>query len=266
MNKNSSQNDQRVLDLVMDMSVVLLSNGAEIFRVEETMHHICSYFKIEDVNSFVLSNGIFLTARIDGKDVFAKVKHIPLSGANLAIVTAVNDLSRQICSGNIEVKEAESKLKKIKIMPSIDSRIKIVAAGLGSASFGYLLEDSIMDCFFTVFIAMILYTFILFCEKHKLSKVILNTVGGAFVTFMAVILYSLLGESLNISIDKVIIGSILPLVPGLAFVNAIRDIANSDFISGIVRLIDSVLVFVYIAIGVGTALSMCSEIIGKVVL
>ena len=62
--------------------------------------------------------------------------------------------------------------------------------------------------------------------------------------------------SFEVTLDKMIIGCILPMIPGVAFVNAIRDIADSDFISGLVKLLDALLVFVYIAIGVGFVLSI----------
>ena len=38
---------------------ILLENGAEISRVEETVDRICRHYGIESANSFVLSNGIF---------------------------------------------------------------------------------------------------------------------------------------------------------------------------------------------------------------
>lgn len=63
-----------------------------------------------------------------------------------------------------------------------------------------------------------------------------------------------------------IIGSIMPLIPGVAFVNAIRDIADSDFLSGTVRMIDALLVFVYIAIGVGITLSIYNNMLGGLAL
>ena len=63
-----------------------------------------------------------------------------------------------------------------------------------------------------------------------------------------------------------IIGALMPLVPGLAFVNAIRDIADSDFLSGTVRMIDAILVFVYIAIGVGVTLSIYNNMFGGLLL
>ena len=57
---------------------------------------------------------------------------------------------------------------------------------------------------------------------------------------------------------------IMPLVPGLAFVNAIRDLADSDYLAGTVKMIDAVMVFVYIAIGVGTALSVYHHVLGGI--
>ena len=55
--------DQReVLDAAMEAGHILLENGAEIFRVEETIDRICRHFGVESENAFVLSNGIFLTA------------------------------------------------------------------------------------------------------------------------------------------------------------------------------------------------------------
>ena len=90
-----------VLDLAMNMGRVLLKNGAEIFRVEETIEHVCRRFHIKDVESFVMSNGIFMTARDEAEEVYAKVKHIPISGFHLGIVTEVNDLSREIAAGKV---------------------------------------------------------------------------------------------------------------------------------------------------------------------
>ena len=52
----------QVLELALEAGRILLGNGAEIFRVEETIWHICNHFNIEQVDAFVLSNGIFLTA------------------------------------------------------------------------------------------------------------------------------------------------------------------------------------------------------------
>ena len=116
-----------------------------------------------------------------------------------------------------------------------------------------------------VVIGCLLYIFVIFAENHRLSKIIIHIVGGGLITIMA--LFALqMPWPFPVRIDKLIIGSILPLVPGLAFVNSIRDIANSDFISGIVRIVDALLVFVYIAIGVGFVLGCFNKLTGGMIL
>lgn len=257
---------QEVLDFAIEAGRILLRNGAEIFRVEETMIHICRYYEVPEVDTFVLSNGIFLTAQWGGRNMYSKIKYVPLEASHLGIVAAVNDLSRQVCAGKVPLKEAKKQLAIISEMPEKKAYFKILAAGFGSASFCYLLDGTLWESFFTILIAMALYVVVIFCENNHLSKLIKNTIGGAFVSFLAVGVYSVFGEYLNMGLDNIIIGSVLPLVPGMAFVNSIRDIANSDILSGMIRLVDTVLVFVYIAIGVGTALSLCGDMIGGVIL
>ena len=46
----------------------------------------------------------------------------------------------------------------------------------------------------------------------------------------------------------------MPLVPGVSFTNAIRDIAAGNYISGLVRLVDAIVVALGIAIGVGVSI------------
>lgn len=260
---NQEKADMRdVLDLAMNMGRVLLKNGAEIFRVEETIEHVCRRYEIEDVDPFVMSNGIFITARDEKEEVYAKVKHIPISGFHLGIVTEVNDLSREISAGNIGLEEARKRLCEIEALPPKRGRFRVLAAGIGSGCFCYLLQANIWESLLAVLIGCLLYIFVIFSENHRLTKIIINIVGGGLITIMTLLAVQLPWPFV-VRVDKIIIGSILPLVPGVAFVNSIRDIANSDFISGIVRIVDALLVFVYIAIGVGFILGCFNKLTGN---
>ena len=96
-----------------------------------------------------------------------------------------------------------------------------------------------------------------------MSKIIVNIIGGVLITAFTLLFQHLIFWNV-MRIDGIIIGAIMPLVPGLAFVNAIRDIADSDFLSGTVRMIDALLVFVYIAIGVGCVLSLYYRLGGMI--
>jgi uncharacterized membrane protein YjjP (DUF1212 family) len=55
------------------------------------------------------------------------------------------------------------------------------------------------------------------------------------------ILICLAGKLANIAVDKIIIGDIMLLIPGIALTNSIKDIFVGDTISGIMRLAESLL-------------------------
>ena len=92
-----------------------------------------------------------------------------------------------------------------------------------------------------------------------MSKIATNISGGALVTLIAVFLYQ---AGIGHHLDKVIIGSIIPLVPGVNFTNAIRDIADQDYIAGSVRMLDSLLVTFCIALGVGLIITGYHQLAG----
>ena len=56
---------------------------------------------------------------------------------------------------------------------------------------------------------------------------------------------------LPVSQDKIVIGCIMPLVPGIAFTTSIRDFYNSDYLSGVIHLLDALLTALFISVGVG---------------
>ncbi|MBR3493648.1 MAG: threonine/serine exporter family protein, partial [Bacteroidales bacterium] len=99
------------LDLAYEAGSILLENGAEISRVEETMRRIASHYGVEDESFFVLSNGIMAT----GKN-YARSKFSPIKGASLDKVVAVNQLSRKVEQGQYTLEQLEYRLKQIRAM------------------------------------------------------------------------------------------------------------------------------------------------------
>ena len=136
----------------MEAGHILLENGAEIFRVEETMERICRHYGIGSGNFFVLSNGIFTTSGNAGEPIYAKVQHIPVRGSHLNRVAAVNQLSREIEKGLYSIGEVRARLEQIRTMPGKTKTMQILASGVGSASFCYLFGGSLGDS------ACLLYT------------------------------------------------------------------------------------------------------------
>ncbi len=262
---DSEINVKKVVDLALEAGRILLKNGAEIFRVDETMTRICKRFHVEYVDTFILSHAIFISAENGMEEAYTKVKQVPLSSSDLEIVAEVNELSREIAEGLVSIEEAMVRLTSIENMPKKSGYFQVLAAGVGSGCFGYLLGATAMESLVAACIGCLLYIWVLAAKKLQMSKMIVNIVGGVIITALAILAY-LLPLPGNVELSGMIIGSIMPLVPGLAFVNAIRDIADSDFLSGTVRMIDALLVFVYIAVGVGVTLSAYNNLGGGLML
>ena len=242
---------------------ILLASGAEIFRVEETINRIAHAYGIDSCDPFVLSSGFFLTADSNSDQNFAWVRHIPLSATRLDRVTAVNQLSREIEHGFYTPEEAYQKLQDIQQMPAKRNLCQILASGVGSGCFCYLFGGDPVDCIVAFIAGLLLYVYLLCVVKGQLSKIATNISGGMFVTFIAVLIYQLgLGHHLS----EIIIGSIIPLVPGVAFTNGIRDIADQDYIAGAVRMLDALLVTFSIAMGVGLVMIGYHHFVGGAIL
>ena len=253
------QEEKEVMEAALQAGHILLENGAEISRVEETMDRICRHFGVESGNAFVLSNGIFATAGSERERYFAKVQHIPVSGTHLNRVAAVNQLSREIAEGHHTLEDTRRALEDIRHMPGKRWYTQVLASGIGSAAFCYLFGGNWGDTLSALTAGLALYLFVLYISAPHLSKIVGNIGGGALVTVICSMMYLAdVGQHLNF----MIIGSIMPLIPGVAFTNAIRDIADGDYISGSVRMLDALLVFFSIAIGVGMAFSLISRITG----
>ncbi len=249
------QSDEEVLDLALMAGHILLENGAEIYRVEETIDRICGYYGVNSENAFVLSNGIFLTAGSARESFFAKVQHIPVSGTHLNKVAAVNQLSREIVEGKHTIQDAYRILEEIRTMPGKKRWMQTLASGVGSAAFCIFFGGTFGDSLAAFAAGICLYLYVLWLSVPHLSKIVGNIGGGALVTVVCCLLYLMgVGENLNF----MMIGTIMPLVPGVAFTNSIRDVADGDYISGSVRMLDALLVFFCIAIGVGIGFSLIS--------
>lgn len=63
---------------------------------------------------------------------------------------------------------------------------------------------------------------------------------------------------------RIVVGALLPLVPGVALTNAVRDFITGDLLSGILRMVEAILVSAALAGGVGLALALYFDHLRKV--
>lgn len=236
-----------VLEVASEAGHILLENGAEISRVEDTMERISSHYGVHTGHFFVLSNGIFTTS---SSNKYANVEFIPIRGIQLSKVVEVNRLSYRIASGKVSLTQARAELDAIRDEPMKPAWEQIVGSAFGAAGFCAVFGGGFMDCAAAFVVGTLLYLFLLFVSSRYLSKIVGGICNSLVATLLCLASYRL---GFGSSLSNIIIGAIMPLIPGVPFVNGVRDLADSDYIAGTTRLTDAMLGFFCIALGVGTS-------------
>lgn len=249
---------KEIMSLAVEIGDVMLRNGAEIYRVEDSVIHILKAFEVESFDVYVLSNGIFASANENKEDACSMIRHVPLGSMNLAKITALNQLTRDICNHQCSIEDAWSKLEDCKHLASYKLITFVISCAVGCSAFCYIFGGTVIDAAIAFIIGIIEQFFLTFCKKAKMSRIFTNLFTSFFVAMLTIL--TLLAP-LSILADKVIIGSIMPLVPGIALTTAIRDIYNGDYLSGTIHLIDALMTALCIAVGVLLAWSF-ARIIG----
>ncbi|MBQ3743738.1 MAG: threonine/serine exporter family protein [Bacteroidales bacterium] len=253
------QRHAQALAIASEAGHILLENGAEISRVEETMERIASHYGVDSKSFFVLSNGIFTTSSFNK---YANVEFIPFKGTQLDKVVAVNQLSRDIVAGKYNLDEAAARLKEIRTMRPHPVWEQVLASALGSAGFCIVFGGGLLDCAASFVCGILLWLFVLYVTAPHMSKIVGNIVGGFFVTLLCIVFHRI---GFGHSLPNMIIGAIIPLIPGVPFVNGVRDVANEDYIAGATRLLDAMLVFFCIAAGVALAFVCDGLVFGELI-
>ena len=240
------QEHRRVLELSGHAGQVLLRNGAEIYRVQETMTHILDAFSIKDYNVYVISNGIFATVDEHTDDAISLVRHVPLGSVHLSRIDAVNQVSRRLCNGSMTLDEAEAALDRIEVMTVEKPFAHVLACGLGAAGFCVLFGGTLPEGLAAFPIGMLLQLY-LFWAGGKQSDFVAFIAGSMLVTLTSGLVTAIFP---SLALSRVVIGGIVPLVPGVGFSTSARDFFNGDYVSGIIHFIAAVLTAVCIALGV----------------
>lgn len=244
----------KIMELAYEAGAILLENGAEISRVDETMRRIAGHYGVDDENFFVLSNGIMATAK-----GFARTKFIPIKGASLDKVVAVNQLSREVSEGKCDLEQLESRLKAIRAMRPKPAWEQIAASAFGSAAFCIIFGGGFADSIAAFVAGLVLWVYMLFVGYRHLSRIAGAITGGLLATLLCGVMFRL---GLGTHLSNMIIGAIIPLIPGVPFTNGIRDLAHEDYIAGVTRLLDALLTFFCISMGVALAFMLDAAVSG----
>lgn len=240
-----------ILQVAMLAGQMILENGGETYRVEETIWRICKIYGASEAESFATPTGIMASICHDGK-IYSLTRRVSNRTVNLDKIDKVNDLSRSILSKKLSVSDLKQELIKINKEEIYSTPVIIIFSALAAGSFSVLFGGTLKDVFAAFLIGVVIKFLTIKWSDIGINSFFINSICSGITAFLAIILYKLGVAS---QINQTIIGAIMLLVPGLAITNAIRDTISGDLLSGLIRAAEAFLVAVSIAVGTGAVLS-----------
>lgn len=240
-----------IIKLASFAGQIILENGGETYRVEETIKRILLSYGIKESESFATPTVIIVSTFDDSGEIISLTKRVSRSTVDLEKITLVNDLSRRLEKSPINLSLLKKELNEIENKAPCKVSTQLLMAALLTSSFTLLLGGSSRDAILSFTIGPALRFIQLSFKKHNLNPIFVNIVGGAYAALVVLLLTKLNFFSKE-NLDLIIVGSVMVLVPGLAFTNAMRDTMMGDYLSGTSRAVEALLTAIGIAVGVGT--------------
>lgn len=242
--------DEKVLlEAVVLAGELMLVSGAEIYRVEDTMNHMLRKSGYQTVETIVLATGIFVTLNDPMREPVTLAKRTPDRSTNINKIYRVNDVSRRFCSGKISIEQAYTELKQIEKEVPYSPLMKAVGTIGVAACFTPIFNGTVLDFFAAGIVGAFLALASWMVKKIKINDFCVSAFSSFVVAFSAMAIQRFLFPLA--SVDVMIISSIMPLVPGVIFTNAIRDTLNGDYAAGTARMLEAIVVALAVAAGVG---------------
>ena len=227
--------DSELIDILLDFGEAMLGSGAEIARVEDSLSRMGNAYGAEKTNAFVINSSIELTVRFSDGETVTRTRRIRASGGtDFEKLRRLNALSRRCVMQRMPVEALRGEVDEIRnaVISPLKSYIgSALAASAFSIFFGGSLLDALISGLFGLLICWLQIRFAPL-TPNKVFFLFLSSV----LTGTGICLVNLLIPGLQI--DKIIIGDIMLLIPGIAITTAVRDTLIGETIAGITRLAD----------------------------
>ncbi len=253
INLDDNVSVEKLLKVIRIISQIMLESGAEAYRIEGTCEFICRSFGISEVDSIATPTGIYITISPPNKGNRTVISRIKNRSIDLSKLNDVNSISRLITSKQITLDEAIIRLRDLKNNVGLKKRpFYIFYEGIAAAFFTMLFRGGVIEFILALLSGMLVQYVSSKLKNLDSHQFFIGFFGAAIISVVAISATYFLKMG---DYNKIIVGGIMPLLPGLAMTNAIRDTMRGDLISGVVRAAEAMLVATSLAAGAGVVIS-----------
>jgi uncharacterized membrane protein YjjP (DUF1212 family) len=241
---------KNVIDIALIAGEILLANGAENYRIEETVAKICKSYDFSG-ECIVMPNGILISIEDSNGEKVMSMKKVKDKHVDLYRIELINSFSRTLANEPLPYDEAKKKLNEIEKAPNFTMRVRTMAACMTGFIYTLFFNGTVIDG-----IAAIIICFIVYMLFEKVSQLGFFQFLEFFLAGALIGALSLLANFIvpAISYHNVITGAIMILLPGVVLTNGIKDVLCGDFSAGTAKFFEAMIVITAVGLGIGAAL------------
>ena len=230
----------------MDVGERMVLSGAEVHRVEGAVERMCLALGAHRVDVFIIITCMITTVYDEQGNAYTQTRRITSTGTDIERLHLLNALSRRICKEKLSCEAIQTELAQIDKCRAYPFWMELIACALIAGSFTLFFGGTWLESIASFFVGAVVKLVLYLTErwlKNKFFTKFVSTFVASTLAFLAV------AVGITNDVDKIIIGNIMFLIPGIGFTNALRDLFTGDNVAGLIRTIESVLMALAIAAG-----------------
>lgn len=236
---------EEVLCLALDVGEGMLKNGGEISRVEKTVERICRAYGAVHVEVFGIISMINASVHMPDGTHSSQMRRIHATGTDMYKLELFNEISREISRDAPPLEEVDARIKEVKKRGAYPRWVAVPASGVAASAFAVFFGGGVGEAIAAFAIGAVLGVIDLFAagRVNELAKIVIAAFVAGLLSSVAALLFNGVGSGI------IMIGTIMLLVPGVAFGTALRDLLCGDLLAGSLKTVQAVLAALMIAFG-----------------
>lgn len=234
-----------ILCKALDIGENILKCGGEPHRIEDTIVRICSAYGSVHTDVFALPSLIIAGIRMPDGTTVSQMRRVYKTANNMYKLELMNDISRRICEGKIFLKDVDKEIEGAVERRPFNRYLVLLGGVIAAGGFAVFFGGTFFDALAAAISGFVVSIFNM--HKVKFQSRMFYSLVVSFIGALTSLALFHLGVGDNL--DMIMIGTIMLVIPGLAFGNAVRDLLFGDTVSGIIQLVQAVLTAVMVAAG-----------------
>lgn len=243
---------QQALSAATLAARMMLECSGEIYRAEETAVRMCRAFGLDQAEILCFPTGLVLSVRLPDGQNLSRVLRVQERSIQLDALDKVNAISRAVAKGDMDAGQALQALEALHAKKDPHPALLVAAFAMAAGFFAVMFGGGIREFVISLIGGGLTQAMLPLLRRLHAPPLLISLYGGFVAAGSVLICLQIVGGNQEAAIS----GAIMPLLPGLAMTNAVRDTMRGDLVAGMARSTEALLSAVLIAAGVVVALML----------